>query len=74
MGILTPPSKKYWSIHCLLFFLLELHVVCELYLGYSSFCANIHLSVSAYHVCSSVIGLPHSGWYPPDTSICLRIS
>ena len=26
-----------------------------------SFWANIHLSVSAYHVCSFVIGLPHSG-------------
>ena len=23
--------------------------------------ANIHLSVSAYHVCSLMIGLPHSG-------------
>jgi hypothetical protein len=39
-----------------------------------SFWANIHLSVSAYHVCSFVIGLPHSGWYPPDPSICLRMS
>ena len=26
-----------------------------------SFWTNIHLSVSAYHVCSYVIGLPHSG-------------
>jgi hypothetical protein len=26
-----------------------------------SFWANIHLSVSAYHVYSFVIGLPHSG-------------
>jgi len=32
-------------------------------LGNSSFGASIHLSVSAYHVCFSVIGLPHSGWY-----------
>jgi hypothetical protein len=30
-----------------------------LYLG--SFWANIHLSVSIYHVSSFVIGLPHSG-------------
>jgi hypothetical protein len=30
-------------------------------LGILSFLANIHLSVSAYHVCSFVIGLPHSG-------------
>jgi hypothetical protein len=30
-------------------------------LGIQSFWDNIHLSVSAYHVCSFVIGLPHSG-------------
>ena len=30
-------------------------------LGILSFWANIHLSVSAYHVYSFVIGLPHSG-------------
>jgi hypothetical protein len=30
-------------------------------LGFLSTWANIHLSVSAYHVCSFVIGLPHSG-------------
>jgi hypothetical protein len=30
-------------------------------LGILSFWANIHLSVSAYHVCSFVIELPHSG-------------
>jgi hypothetical protein len=30
-------------------------------LGIRSFWANIHLSVSAYHVCSFVTGLPHSG-------------
>jgi hypothetical protein len=29
-------------------------------LGILSFLANLHLSVSAYHVCSFVIGLPHS--------------
>jgi hypothetical protein len=43
-------------------------------LGILSFWANIHLSVSAYHVCSFVIELPHSGLYPPDASICLGIS
>jgi hypothetical protein len=37
----------------------QFHVVCKLYLGYSKF--NIHLSLSAYHMCSFVIGLPHSG-------------
>jgi hypothetical protein len=36
-----------WSVNCIL--------------GIWSFGANIHLSVSAYHVCSFVIGLPHSG-------------
>jgi hypothetical protein len=30
-------------------------------LGILSFCTNIHLSVSTYHVSSFVIGLPHSG-------------
>ena len=38
-------------------------------LGILSFWANICLSVNAYHVCSFVIGLPHSGWYPPEGSI-----
>jgi hypothetical protein len=38
------------------------------------FWANIGLSVSAYHVCSFVTGLSHSGWYPPDPTICLRLS
>jgi len=38
-----------WSVDCIL--------------GNSSFWANIHLSVSAQHVCFLVIGLPHSGWY-----------
>jgi hypothetical protein len=31
----VPPSKKDWSTHTLVFLLLELHIVCELYLGYS---------------------------------------
>jgi hypothetical protein len=31
-------------------------------LGILSIWANIHLSVSADHVCSSVTGLPHSRW------------
>jgi hypothetical protein len=43
-------------------------------LGILSLWANSHLSVSACHVSSLVIGLPHSRWYPPDPSICLRIS
>ena len=31
------PSKKDGGTHTLVFLLLELHVVCELYLGYSEF-------------------------------------
>ena len=31
----VPPSKKDQNIHTSVFLLLELHVVCELYLGYS---------------------------------------
>jgi hypothetical protein len=30
-------------------------------LGILDFWVNMHLSVSAYHMCSFVIGLPHSG-------------
>jgi hypothetical protein len=36
-----------WSMNCILVIL--------------NFWANSHLSVSEYHVCSFVIGLPHSG-------------
>jgi hypothetical protein len=36
-----------WSVNCIL--------------GILSFWTNIHLSVSAYHVCSFVTGLHHSG-------------
>jgi hypothetical protein len=43
-------------------------------LGIISFWANIHLSVSTYHVCSFVIGLPHPGLSPPYPSISLKIS
>ena len=43
-------------------------------LGILSFWPNIHLSVSAYHLGSFVIGFPPLGGYHPDTSICLRIS
>jgi hypothetical protein len=31
----VPPSKKDWSIHTLVFLLIEFHMVCELYLEYS---------------------------------------
>ena len=39
-------------------------------LSIPSFWAKIRLSVSVYHVCSFVIELCHSGWYPPDPFIC----
>ena len=60
MGILFPLLRKIkvstlWSS----FLSFMLFVNCNL--GIPSFWANIHLSVSAYHVCSFVIGLPHSG-------------
>jgi hypothetical protein len=58
----VPLSKKDQSTHTLVFLLLELHVVCKLYFGYSKLLGYIHLSVSAYHMCSFVIGLPHSRW------------
>jgi len=35
MGVLFLPSKMDRSIHNMLFLLVEFHVVCELYLGYS---------------------------------------
>ena len=60
-GYFDPTSKKDQSMHTVALFLLEFHVGCELYLGYSKFWAKIHLSASAYLVCSFVIGLPRSG-------------
>ena len=43
-------------------------------LSIHSFWANNHLSVTAFHVYSFVIGLPHLGWCSPAISICVRIS
>jgi|UPI00001C5612 hypothetical protein len=39
-----------------------------------SFWATIYLTLSAYHVCSFVSRLPHSGLYFLVPSICLQIS
>ena len=69
MGILFPLLRRIevstlWSS-----FFLSFTCFANCILGILSFWANIHLSVSAYHVCPFVIGLPHSGWYPPDPSI-----
>ena len=61
MGILFPILRRnevstLWSS-----FFLSFMCFANCILGILSFWANIHLSVSAYHVCSFVIGLPHSG-------------
>ena len=68
MGILLPLLRRIdistlWSS-----FFLSFMCFANCILGVLSLCANIHLSVSAYHVCSFVIGLPHSGLYAPDPS------
>ena len=61
MGVLFPILRRgkvstLWSS-----FFLSFMCFANCILGILSFWANIHLSVSAYHVCSFVIGLPHSG-------------
>ena len=61
------------STHWSSFFLIFL-CFANCILGILSFWANVHLSVSAYHVCSFVIRLPHSGWYFLVPCICLRTS
>ena len=50
----TEMSKLWFS-----FFLSFIWSVSRI-LGVLNFWANIHLSVSTYHVCSSMAGLPHS--------------
>ena len=66
-----------WIVTCLfwgfgLFFSFMWSVNCKLFI--LRFWANIHLSVSAYHEYSFVIGLPQSGWHFLAPYICLRIS
>jgi hypothetical protein len=61
VGILFPIIRRtkistLWS-----FFFLSFMCFANCILGILSFQANFHLSVSAYHVCSFVTGLPHSG-------------
>jgi hypothetical protein len=43
----VPPSKKERSIHTLVFLLLEFHVFCKLYFGYSKF--EEHCSPACFH-------------------------
>ena len=73
MGILFPLLRRIKESTLSIFFL-SFMCFANCILGILSFWANIHLSVSAYQVTSLVTGLPHSGWYPPVTSSCLRIS
>jgi hypothetical protein len=61
MGILFPLLRRikgssFWSFFFLIFLCFE-----NCILGFLSFWANSHLSVSAYHASSFVIGIPHSG-------------
>jgi hypothetical protein len=61
MGILFPILRRnevstFWSS-----FILSFMCFVNCILGSLSFWASIHLTVSAYHVCSFVIGLPQSG-------------
>jgi hypothetical protein len=56
------------------FFFLSFMCFANCILGIPSFWANICLLVSTYNVCSFVIGIPYSGWYPLNPSICQRIS
>ena len=58
MGILFPVLRRNEVSMCLSFFLIFLHFA-NCFLDILSFWANMHLSVSTYHVSSFVIGLPH---------------
>ena len=55
-GYFAPLSKKDRRIHTLVFLRLSFMCFENCILGILSFWADIHLSVSAYHVCSFVIG------------------
>jgi len=55
---LVPPANKDWSIQTWSSFLLNFMWSVYCFLCIPSFWANIHLSVSAYHVCSFVTVLP----------------
>jgi hypothetical protein len=57
MGILFPNLRR--NDISLLF--LSFMCFANCILGILSFWATIHLSVRVYHMCSFVIGLPHSG-------------
>jgi hypothetical protein len=60
---LVPLSKWYWSIHIGPSFLLSFIWSVSCITGILKILANIHLSVSTYHVCRVGSGFPYSGWY-----------
>jgi len=62
-------ASTLWSSFLLNFIWFVSYIV-----GIPSFLPNIHLLVSTFHVRSFMIGLPHSGWYFLDPSICSQIS
>jgi hypothetical protein len=61
MGILFPILRKNKVSTLWYSFFLSFMCFTNCILGILSFWTNIHLTVSAYHVSSFVIGLPHSG-------------
>jgi hypothetical protein len=71
MGILFPLLRRI-KVSTLWSSFLSFMCFANCILGILSFWANIYLSVSADHVCSFVIELPHSEQYPSNPSI--RIS
>ena len=63
-GCFVPPSKIDKNIYTMVFLLLEFHVVCELYLGYSEFLgfwANIHSSVRFHLIPIRMTKIKNSG-------------
>jgi hypothetical protein len=60
MGVLFPILRRI-EVFTLWSSFLSLMCFANCVLGILSFWTNIHLSVSAYHVCSFVIGFSHSG-------------
>ena len=61
MGILFQILRRNKVSTFLSSFFLRFMSFANCILGSLSFWANVHLSVSAYHVCSFVIGLPQAG-------------
>ena len=56
-GYFVSPSKKDQSIHTLVFLVLEFHVVCKLYLGYSKLMSLISECLPCLFFCDWVTSL-----------------